>query len=106
MARNDANKGTGARKAGIIVRITEKGFGFIQDEDGREYFVHFSNCAPGVWDEICKVVGKQKGKITVTFEPTQTDKGLRALNVQWVAKTAAPAETAPIVPIAPIAPVK
>lgn len=79
--RNDANHGTGERVSGTIARITDKGFGFAVAADGREYFVHFSSCAPGVWDTICDQVS-QKRKVPVTFEPTQTAKGLRALAVQ------------------------
>lgn len=81
MARNDANAGTGDRIDGVISRVTDKGFGFAQGPGGNEYFVHFSNCAPGVWDHICKTVG-DGGKCPVSFNPVQTDKGLRAVAVQ------------------------
>lgn len=86
MARNDANHGTGERTIGKVVRLVkDKGFGFVQAADGREYFFHFSNCAPGLWDSLIERGEKKVKGIGVAFDPTQTDKGLRALRVELVA---------------------
>ncbi|MBS9784388.1 cold shock domain-containing protein [Candidatus Gracilibacteria bacterium] len=49
----------------------EKGFGFIKDADGQEYFVHITNVEG---DEI-------KENDTVEFEVKETDRGLSAVNV-------------------------
>ena len=48
-----------------------KGFGFIQDDQGQDIFVH----ATGLVDEI-------RENDSVTFEVTEGKKGLNAINVQ------------------------
>lgn len=53
--------------------VSEKGFGFIADGAGREYFFHQSACAN--FDSLRE--GQQ-----VTFEPGQGPKGPRAERVQ------------------------
>ena len=59
---------------GTVKRIvSEKGFGFIADSAGREYFFHQSACAS--FDSLRE--GQQ-----VTFEPGQGPKGPRAERVQ------------------------
>lgn len=52
---------------------TEKGFGFIKGDDGKEYFVHQS----GLIDEI------QQGDI-VEFQLQEGKKGLMAVGVRRV----------------------
>ncbi len=52
---------------------TRKGYGFIQGEDGQDYFVHHAALPEGV-------TSLREGE-EVTFEPTQTDKGKQAQNV-------------------------
>ena len=51
-----------------------KGYGFIQQEDGADVFVHFSQ----IQQEGYKTL--QEGS-EVEFEINQTDKGLQALKV-------------------------
>jgi cold shock protein len=54
---------------------TEKGFGFIVDDSGRDIFVHYSS----ILDQGYKVL--QQGE-NVTFELNDGDKGLKAQNVK------------------------
>ena len=59
---------------GTIKRIvSEKGFGFIADANGQEYFFHQSACAS--FDTL------HEGQ-AVTFETSQGPKGPRAERVQ------------------------
>ncbi len=51
----------------------QKGFGFIQGEDGTDYFVHFS----AVPEDVRLNEGDK-----VTFEVVETEKGVQAQNVQ------------------------
>ncbi|CAM4357829.1 cold shock domain-containing protein [Pedobacter sp. MC2016-15] len=52
---------------------TEKGFGFIKDENGKEIFVHVS----GLIDEI-------RENDEVEYEEQEGKKGLNAVNVKLV----------------------
>lgn len=52
-----------------------KGFGFIQQEDGTDIFVHFS----AITGEGYKTLDEGQA---VSFEVTQGPKGLQAANVQ------------------------
>ncbi|WP_310602119.1 cold-shock protein [Anaerosporobacter sp.] len=52
----------------------QKGFGFISDENGEDVFVHFSGLA---MDGFKTLEDGQK----VTFETTQGQRGLQAVNV-------------------------
>ena len=62
---------------GTIKKKTDRGYGFIAADSGRELFFH-SNGLVGVnFDEL------QEGD-TVTFETEDTDKGPAAVNVQRV----------------------
>ena len=64
---------------GTIKRIvSDKGFGFVADESGQEYFFHQSACADMRFDEL------REGQ-AVTFEKGQGPKGPRAENVRRVA---------------------
>ena len=56
----------------------KKGFGFIQQEDGSEIFVHYSNIS----GSILKVL--EDGE-SVEFEVIEGNKGLQAQNVVKVA---------------------
>ena len=52
-----------------------KGFGFVQAEDGTEYFFHQSACADVRFDEL------REGQ-ALTFEKGQGPKGPRAENIR------------------------
>src|SRR5207245_7682538 len=62
---------------GTIAKVmSDKGFGFIQGEDGQEYFMHRSAVRDGsVFEQL------REGQ-TVVFEAGRGDKGLRAENVR------------------------
>ena len=53
----------------------QKGFGFINGEDGKDYFVHFSAIPEDVRLNECD---------KVTFDVVETEKGVQAQNVQLV----------------------
>ena len=53
--------------------VSQKGFGFVADQSGHEYFFHQSSCA--AFDTL------REGQ-AVTFEPGQGPKGPRAENVK------------------------
>ena len=65
----------------------QKGYGFIQGEDGEEYFVHHSALAEGTFIRDNDKVG---------FEPVEGERGKQAQSVQLLQKAsemeAAPAE--------------
>jgi cold shock protein len=61
---------------GTIKRVvSERGFGFIVDADGKEYFFHRDGLAPSV--DFNRLVGGE----TVNFEAESGPKGLRAVQV-------------------------
>jgi CspA family cold shock protein len=62
---------------GTIAKVmSDKGFGFIQGEDGQEYFMHRSAVRDGsVFEQL------REGQ-TVVFEAGRGDKGPRAENVR------------------------
>ena len=63
---------------GTIKRIVnDKGFGFVTDADGNEYFFHQSACVGIKFDSL------REGQ-SVTFETGQGPKGPRAENVRPV----------------------
>ncbi len=51
---------------------SEKGYGFVQGDDGEDYFVHHSAMAEGT---------TLNENDAVSFEPAQTDRGKQAKNV-------------------------
>ena len=55
----------------------KKGFGFIQGEDGQDYFVHHSTLAQGTFI---------RDNDRVSFDPVETDKGKQAQNVTLLQK--------------------
>lgn len=52
---------------------TKKGFGFITADDGKDYFMHYTQ----VMDDARLNEGDD-----VTFDPVETDKGMQAQNVK------------------------
>jgi CspA family cold shock protein len=56
--------------------ISERGFGFITAEDGKDYFFHKDGLAPSM--DFDRLVGGE----TVTFEVEAGPKGPRAVQVQ------------------------
>ncbi len=64
---------------GSIVRKTDKGFGFIQPDDGsKDVFFHASNVVDGMFDELAE--GEK-----VTFEIEQGPKGPAAKDIRRAA---------------------
>jgi len=64
----------------------KKGFGFIVGEDGKEYFIHYSQVPQGT---------KLYEEDAITFDAVDTDKGVQAQNLQVVGsakKNPAPAQ--------------
>jgi cold shock CspA family protein len=64
------------RESGVVSRLIEgKGFGFIRADSGHEFFLHMSNCLGSTWAQLSPGVA-------VTFVPTMTAKGSRAVLVK------------------------
>ena len=55
----------------------EKGFGFIERENGNDVFVHFSAINMEGYKSL------QEGE-SVEFEVIETEKGLRAVNIKTI----------------------
>ena len=53
----------------------KKGYGFINGDDGEDYFVHYTAVAEGTY---------LRDNDKVTFEPADTDRGKQAQNVELV----------------------
>ena len=51
---------------------SRKGFGFIQGEDGQDYFVHLSSLSKGTY---------VRDNDRVSFESVETERGKQAKNV-------------------------
>jgi CspA family cold shock protein len=64
-----------ATKGTIKRLIRDKGFGFVQAENGTEYFFHQASCVDGNFDSF------REGQ-TLTFDMGQGPKGPRAENVR------------------------
>ena len=62
---------------GTIKRLTDKGFGFIDDGSGKDMFFHSSNVEGTSYDDL------QEGQ-KVSYEVGQGPKGPRAENVRVV----------------------
>jgi cold shock protein len=58
----------------------DKGYGFIEGEDGRDHFVHFSDIVPD-----SKGYRSLVGVEWAEYEPEQTERGLSARSVKPVA---------------------
>lgn len=64
---------------GTVKRVvTDRGFGFIADDQGKEHFFHFSGLGRGLTIEQLRE-GQQ-----VTFDVERSDRGPRATNVSLV----------------------
>ncbi len=59
--------------------VTDRGFGFISDTDGRELFFHQSGLVDAKFSDLTE--GQE-----VEFEVEKSDKGPRGVNVRPVAK--------------------
>ena len=57
--------------------VSERGFGFISDTDGREVFFHKSSVVDAQFDAL-------RGEEKVEFEIEDSPKGPRAVNVRIV----------------------
>jgi CspA family cold shock protein len=66
------------RMAGKIVRLN-KGFGFIEGTDGRDYFFHWSELS-----KFSKHFRNLQSGDPVTFQPGKTDDGPRAFAIDTV----------------------
>lgn len=55
--------------------VSDRGFGFITGDDGKDYFFHRDGLTPSV--DFDRLSGGEK----VTFEVEQSPKGARAKNV-------------------------
>ncbi len=55
----------------------KKGFGFVNGDDGQEYFVHYSALAQGTF---------LRDNDKVSFDPAETEKGKQAQNVTLLQK--------------------
>jgi len=53
---------------------SKKGFGFITDGEGKDYFFHFSSLNMQGYKTV-------EPGAEVTFEPLESEKGLRATNI-------------------------
>lgn len=66
------------RMSGKIVRLNSaKGFGFIEGEDNRDYFFHWTEL-----DKFSRVFKSLKKDDPVEFNPGSTSQGLRAYSVR------------------------
>ncbi|MGH2428146.1 MAG: cold-shock protein [Candidatus Limnocylindria bacterium] len=64
---------------GTIKRVvSDRGFGFIADDEGKEHFFHFSGLSAGLAIESLREGDK------VTFDTERSDRGPRATNVTVV----------------------
>ena len=63
--------------SGTIKKLTDKGFGFIATESGKDVFFHMSALQDVSYEELFE--GEE-----VTYEEEQGPKGLRAANVRKV----------------------
>ena len=74
--RTSAIAGIDMATKGVIKRLVrDKGFGFVQAENGTEYFFHQASCVDGNFDSM------HEGQ-RLTFEPGEGPKGPRAENVR------------------------
>ena len=58
-------------------------YGFIRDTKGIEYFFHKDEFM-GHWKDLVEDIAMGGDKILVTFNPTETPKGLRAVDVSRI----------------------
>ena len=55
----------------------ETPYAFVKGDDGNEYFLHKSDLFDN-WDELKELV-RTLEEVTISFEPTKSDKGGRAV---------------------------
>lgn len=60
---------------GRIKKLMDRGYGFIEDLDGSNYFFHKSDLKDVSFDEL-------KERDLVSFDPGENEKGKNATNVQ------------------------
>lgn len=78
MTNNDDEVRFDRRIKGRINRLN-KGFGFIEGEDGRDYFFHWSEL-----DKFSKQFRNLKENDAVEFQPGRTNQGPRAFSISTV----------------------
>lgn len=62
-------------EVGKIVKLTDRGFGFIAATDGKEVFFHRSECQSVAFDSLSE--GQE-----VSYDPESDVKGPRARNIR------------------------
>lgn len=80
MAAQDTTTRAG-RTIGVVVRMTTraKGFGFIRDAEGNEYFLHRTACIPNaLFDDL-------KEGDPVSYKVSDTPKGQKASDLERIA---------------------
>jgi len=65
---------------GFFKKVNEKGFGFIEGEDGQDYFCHRSSFK-GKWMQLIEEV-EGGHQVPVSFDAGESTKGKRAENVR------------------------
>lgn len=68
---------------GTVKNIQPKGFGFIIGEDNNEYFMHYTQYI-GDWNMLTERVMGNKERVVVDFDPTKSERGLRAHRINEV----------------------
>lgn len=64
----------------IIRLVLERNFGFIEDENGKEYFFHRDDY-DGQFNELAEEMMRNGKRIQVRFDEVASPKGARAGNV-------------------------
>jgi CspA family cold shock protein len=70
---------------GTIARVTDRGFGFIQQEHGEDLFFHSSALQNVTFDEI-----RRGDVVEYTTEADTRGRGTRAVNVRKIDRTSQP----------------
>lgn len=64
---------------GVVKTVTDKNYGFIRADGGKEYFFHRADFN-GHWEDLYTDF-RNKHEVKVTFEVVESPKGLRASEV-------------------------
>ncbi len=67
--------------------ISMKGYGFLSDEDQKDYFCHFTDCDNCFRDSRSEQINLIRNQV-VEFDPEQTEKGLKAVNIRKLQREA------------------